>query len=372
MKLIAASILCTSALIADSSTNPEGTSTQNTMSAGYNASAQRVLEGKTWQPNIEIDLSFLYYYAGEEGLDLANSASLLVGGPGGTVVVGATNSVQLNQDYKYKPAFKVGLGFENDEWMLHLGYTWIRQTNTTTSPTPPTPSVPTESGIWMTNNWFQQTTSVGQALSATNINSSWHLSMDLGDLVTGRPFYQSPYLVMKPFGGVRAAWIRQNLNMTITVPSTVVAVLTTSPIYSNNYSRSWALGPRVGCESSLDVGGGFSLTGNAALALLFTQYTTVQHSEQVASALANPTFLKTTLKNVNTLRPELDMGLGVNWGTTLCEDSCYLDFSANYNFLMFWNQNMMRKLVDQISDGLGAAPGNLFLQGLEIRGSVLF
>lgn len=340
------------------------------ISSGYAAPAAIALQ-KQGGASYDIEASFLYYYAGEGGLDLANSAGLLTQEPGGDVVIGTGNSVGVRQSSKYEPDFAVGLGVQLQEWSSHLRYTWIRQT-TSVGKSAPEADPRSLTGVWVLNNWFQQTTPAGQGLFATSLFSSWHLAMDLADVMVGRDFFQSKRLIIKPFGGVRAAWIRQALRIGVDVPEGVFSELTTAPIYSYNSSQSWGLGPRGGWESTVLLGKGFSCKASAALALLFTQYTKVYHEEQVASALSSPSLLRTTMRDVCTMRPELDMGLGFGFASFLAQERFYLDIGVNYEFLLFWNQNMMRKLQDQSVSGSSASAGNLFLQGLQITGSFHF
>ena len=40
------------------------------------------------------------------------------------------------------------------------------------------------------NNWFQQVTSLGQTIVATNVSSHWKVGIDFGDLMISRPYYQ--------------------------------------------------------------------------------------------------------------------------------------------------------------------------------------
>jgi hypothetical protein len=360
MKIIA--LFCCSALFAASTP---------TLSPGYNASAQVPLGQKTWDFDVSLDVSFLYYYAAQDGLDIANSAGLVNSGVGGAVAVGTSNSTTLIQDFAYKPGFQVGISADKGEWTTCVDYTWIRQT-TQISQSPIAPSISSQTPIWLLNNWFQQTTTVGQTISATQLSSRWHLAMDLVDFLTGRPFYQASNLIISPFGGLRTAWIRQQVSIDISVPSSAVTSLTSAPIYSHNNSNSWGLGPRMGFESRVFLGRGFCLAGQLATALLFTQYTHVRHSEQVASSVASPSVLQAQLVNLNCLRPELELGLGLGWNTSLYNCRYGIDLEANYQFLLFWGQNMLRKLMDQTVTGIGAAPGDLFLQGLNLSAAFRF
>ena len=339
--------------------------------ASYNAPAGvSVKNDDNWMPNAFIDLSFLYYYGTEDGLDLANSA-MLVSSSGSFITAATTNSVALQQDFDYKPAFKIGLGSNFREWKLSGEYTWVRQSTYTNSNAQA--PIPSGVAVWVLNNWFEQTTpSANQALSATKITSKWKLAMDLADVVAGRPYYEGKNLILSSFYGLRGAWIRQTVNVGASVSSLIFSDPSASVIYSRNHSNSWGVGPRAGFEASCLLGMGFRFEGDAAASVLYTKYTSIEHSEQAASLAAVPSKLGLTMNQYVTVRPELDMSIGFGWGTYLDGQTYHIDFSAKYDFAVFWQQNMIRKLLDQAVAGTGAAAGNLYLQGLNVRGSFDF
>ena len=362
-------------LIFDTAIQAEFLTKENTPSRkqcviGYNAPPLIFLQEKDSRSHdISFDLSFLYYYAAEDGLDLANSAAVMTSGGSTGTIISTDNSIGLMQDLTYNPGFKAGIGTCCREWTLNAEYTWIRQT-TSTNENAITPEPAVGMGVWVLNNWFSQLSSLGQTISTTNISSQWNLGMDFADLTMGHPFYEGRYLSIVPFFGVRSAWIRQQLDMAITAPSSVVFDVVTSPINSYNNSNSWAVGPRTGFDASWLFSYGLRIEGSAGASLLFTQYTDLTHSEQVASSATST--LSMQLPNINCVRPELDFGIGLGWGTYFKEQDYYIDFSIKYDFLLLSQQNMMRKLVDQMVSGTGAAPGDLYLQGMNIRAAFYF
>ncbi len=151
--------------------------------------------------------------------------------------------------------------------------------------------------------------------------------------------------------------------------------LTTSPLLtgladafvleSNNSSNAWGLGPRAGLEASCLLGKGFRFLGDAAVSVLYTQYTHITHQEApLTAALPNP--IGITQTNMQTVRPELDLGLGIGYGTYISKQRFHFDLSANYDFIVFWEQNMIRKLLDEAITGVGSAANNIYMQGLNV------
>ena len=377
---LASSLLCSTGVIADQADASTTTHTSVTekfrhgeklpkekYAAGYNAYAGIQVENDSSFPNTYITASFLYYYANQGGMDLADSAATVIGG--GPTTAATSNSRTLSQDFAFKPGFKVGVGFGYNESFLSADYTWIRSTTHTNenAPFPQDSFAAGTTGSWVMNNWFSQVLPSGQTMSATNVNSKWQLGLDIGDLLINHAFYQGQQLIVKPFLGLRGAWIRQGIDVTITPPTAIFTSLTSPTLTSKNSSNSWAIGPRVGVDASYLLGMGLRFEGKAAASLLVTQFTHVRHEENVgAPVIASPSTLASQIKKYNCLRPEADLGIGLGWGKYLSKGRYHFDLTANYDFLVFFEQNMIRKLLDQTISGVSPAVSNLYFQGLNI------
>ncbi len=318
--------------------------------AAYNQPANYNLGPCPW--DFWLDASFTYWDAQQEGLDLAVSSTDLA-----NTILSPANGQFLFQDTQFKPGFKVGLGMDldHDAWSSFVEYTWFRsQTNThKTAPA----DARGGTAVWDTSNWFTS------SVAATSLSSKWRLNMDLLDVGLARPFYQGTHLILSSFGGLRGQWIRQKLNLSGTFVSA-----TTTPLInatSNNKSHSWAVGPSAGCLGKWHLGWGLRFEGDVSGSLLFTQYTKVRHNETAASSTGSP--IGAHFTNYNCLRAVNEMNLGLGWGSYLDCRNYHLDFLATYDFKVFWNQNILRQLVDSMESGTGHAPSNLYLQGLTLK-----
>jgi hypothetical protein len=137
-----------------------------------------------------------------------------------------------------------------------------------------------------------------------------------------------------------------------------------STIKSHNYSNSWALGPKAGFAGNWLLDGGFRFEGNLEGSLLFTQYTSVKHSEEAGSTAYNVGPYTYSLSNINTIRPSVECGLGLGWGTYFMDNDFHVDLAVDYDFLFFWSQNMIREMVSNLVAGTGYAAPSLYLHGL--------
>lgn len=343
----------------------------------YNAPAIWAVRGK--EGAFFADASFLYWMGGEEGLAIASNGVFNSG-----TVFFATETKTYYQNFEYKPGFKLGVGFVCDHsWSTYAEYTWLRGTHANQFYPPSndiaagTSAALSGTPVLLVGDWFLNGTSFGQALSATNISSKWHYALDLVDFCASRPFYQGPRLTVNPYGGLRLAFIRQKMVVELTQPSaafgsSLPAGAPAEPIGSRNYSNSWGLGPRFGADAAWLLSWGFRLESDFAASLLYTNYSKVSHSEDPASTAFNPGSYRASLNGYHCLRPMTELGLGFAWGAYLCSSAIHLDFSASYDFTYMWNQNMIRKLLDDTLTGASASSADLYIHGATLAGRLDF
>lgn len=199
------------------------------MVAGYNAPARYDLKGKH---DFFTTLSFLYWQAREEGLVIAmfnHSGGQFFPNIGGTFI---------DMHFKYKPGFKVGLGYHtnHDDWEIYAEYTRFHQTTSVTSAAPVGGSLIT---LWLAGS------NTGFALNGT---STWNLELDMLDLQLARAGFTGKALIFSPHMVVRAYWLDQKYDVTYfsVAPSTVRRGVASVEANSNIKVDSWAIGPRFG------------------------------------------------------------------------------------------------------------------------------
>lgn len=317
--------------------------------------------------------NFIYWEAIQGGMDLASPAQGTI--TAGVLTVPAPSAVGhkiLKQGFEYKPGFQLGLGWTGgmDNWVFYAEYTWLHG-STHTSEVAAAPGVATvggrslpQSGLWAPSSWF----GIFFNDLTTSISSNWKYKIDLVDVQVSRPFYSGTQFIVEPFFGLRGAWIRQHLGLEATNLATELGGPVPSPTREGDYSsRSSAVGPRVGVNGNWHLGYGIRFIGNTAASLLFTAYDVRQNldSPDTTGAFAFPQSAK--IKDLNLLRPNLDLSLGLGWGSYFGCRRFHVDLAATYDFSVFWEQNMMRYLADITFSGTDGAPSNLYLQGLTIE-----
>lgn len=340
------------------------------MAGGYNAPANVVLNRDwcNWFDSIEIDAAFTYWMATQDGMDLGRSSSIATGG---TTISYTADTEFLYQHSKFQPGFKVGLSANYQDWTMSTRYTWVKNHTHTNGDAP---SVTSGTAVYTNTPWVIEALRSGDLglAGSRHISSSWKLRMDLVDMVAGRPFYQGPAVTVSPFAGVRGAWIRQSIHQEFT-PQTGANgtnLLNSSPYVTRNFSHSWAVGPRMGGSANCLLPWGFRFEGMFAANILYTRYTKILHREP--ATVANTAGLNQHQNHVNTIRPSVEASMGLGWGMYLDNQRYHVDFSADYEFQYYWNQNMIRGMLDDLWASTSPSVGNLGLQGLTVTGSFSF
>ncbi|MBX7066343.1 MAG: hypothetical protein K1X28_03850 [Parachlamydiales bacterium] len=322
--------------------------------SAYNEPADYELSPCPW--NFWVDASFTYWTAYEEGLTLARSNATYTAAP----VETASVRTALFQDTKWEPGFKIGLGADlgHDHWSAFAEYTWFRSRTTTSAAAPEGPAGTTDP-VWDINNW-----ELDNFFNASHITSVWRLRMDLLDVGVTRPYYQGTHLIVAPFGGIRAEWIRQNLRIHPTPFDPLFAVNTNAVFHNQSYA--WGVGPRGGFQGKWHLGWGFRIEGDMAGSIVFTRYTKVtDRADPVDDGLDRPNIAH--YGDYNTVRFNNEMNIGLGWGDYFDCRNYHFDLLVTYDFQIFWNQNMMRMLVDEFDESPSASAHNLYLQGVTVK-----
>ncbi|MBS0615034.1 MAG: hypothetical protein JSR58_00595 [Verrucomicrobia bacterium] len=327
------------------------------MGAGYNQYAEYDL-GSNWDWFIQA--SFIYWHVSQGAMDIDLSTQRF---SDGTTSAFANPGHIDFQNFKYKPGFKVAMGFDSqfDNWVPFAEYTWLHHTTKMNKTADENQALVLGSWVPAKNN------------SAQSLSSEWKFDLDILDFAISRPYYQGTRLTVNPVVGLRAMWLKQTNELEFTPFSTQNDPAFTKRAETKYENKSWALGPRLGFYSSWHLGAGFRAIGNAFASILYTRYNKVElKSDQVDTASSNllhvsPVHIRTS--RINTLRPQVEMNLGLGWGEYIFGHDYHIDFSATYDFMVFWNQNMNRAL--SLRTGGGGAfgdLGDLYIHGLTLTG----
>jgi hypothetical protein len=303
--------------------------------------------------NIFITGDFLYWQAHENGL------SYVLKTQGSDI---GNNAKTKEMHFQYDPGFRVGLGWNtpHDGWDLYANWTSF----VTKAHGEETAGSKTLTPIF--GNRHQAFTFANYLPKSAKAH--WNLNLNLVDVELGREFFVSKWLTLRPFAGLRSAWINQRMHteykgMQPTSSSFVSLV-------DHMTSKYWGIGIRPGLNTQWGLGCGFSFYGNASLSLLYGYFHQKQHeySKNTYTDLVD----YVDLKHSNRVgRAFAETQLGIRWEHMFANDHGHFSIQAGWENLMFFGMNQFERLYF-ISNGVYdyvANQGDLTIQGytLSIR-----
>jgi hypothetical protein len=326
---------------------------EDQMKKGYNHPA-RIDVKNSW--DFYVSGSYIYWQPRQDGLELARE---IVEVQEGFLVLHVDNTF-VHMDFDYHSGFKVGMGgsFERDDWSLDFEYTRLYTTDhrsKTLSDDPEDLALHYFVAFWAEEPRLS---------TAFYAKARWKLHFNILDGTLGRNYYVGEKLSFKPYVGLRAGWIDQKYRADYTFTDFIYE----TPAYSNSKSDSWVLGPRVGLDTNWHLGEGFRLFGNTAAALFYQRFKTDVELVILDQEEPIENTLRTMKEKEGYFNPNFEIALGLGWGSYFCDDSWHIDLAAAYDFHIFWDQNMMRKILDYYNTGINSdpTPGDLILHGLTV------
>lgn len=330
----------------------------------YNCPA-RVIPQCEWDVNFFG--TFLYWKPQERALELAGKNNHTTSATSNLLV-----DTNINMDFDYKPAFKVGFGLNTvrDDWTTTFEYTRFKSKNNKSS----TIDLANFDGSSLVEYWINSAlyselfTAIASTVDTANVaratKASWKLNFNLVDFALGRPYWLGTKLTLQPLVGVRGGWINQRFNMNNISPFHVADAATTTDfnIYYRGKLSSWLLGPRVGIGTNWYLGEcGIRAFANASASLFYQHFkTTIKQNVPIQSVMTQE--IEILLKHkIGLINPSFDALFGFGYGSYFNNNKWHFDFAVGYEFQFFYNQNAFK--VEPRSVGDAAA---LSFQGLNV------
>jgi len=316
--------------------------------AGYNASA-RIDTQKTWE--FFVSGSFIYWMPMQDAMDVSvSNASNAPAAP--QLFVPNLHAELKDFHFHYEPGFKAAFGMHvlHDNWTALVQVTHLTVDERTEAHRPSSSSY-----------LYSLTAPPTTGLQEFEQKNSWDMQFNMVDVNLNRAYYVGASLTFQPFIGVRAGKIHQHLH---THADAFFNAANPSVEFDTSYrTNTWLVGPRVGMDANLLLGKGVRMFGTMAGALCYNNSKT--RVRQEIETFDAPLF---SVKDViREIKPNGEIDLGFGYGTYFNNHKSHFDISASYDFNIFWNQNMMSYLKDQIGLDAGGSPGNLYLHGLTAK-----
>ncbi|KAG6559211.1 Legionella pneumophila major outer membrane protein precursor [Candidatus Rhabdochlamydia oedothoracis] len=188
----------------------------------------------------------------------------------------------------------------------------------------------------------------------TTASANYHNRLERLSLNTGREFFVSKWVTLRPFFGLRSDWLLQRLRASY---SGVIADPTINQT-SNRKVKWWGIGIESGLNTQWSFCGGFSLYGNVAGAI---EYGSIK---QIVNEFGTVAY--SFVDSYHICRPILDLQLGLGWDYNFC------DF--HFGLKLGWENHVYLHQSFLYNPGLfiSASSGDLTYQGWTLHANLDF
>ena len=311
---------------------------------------------------------FLYWYAKETNLNYAveYSTNVLPAIPSASSstsssIAFASHFFYLNANWK--PGFRVGVGFNtsSDGWDIYANWTNYHNEKKGSQTTSTFNSFfPLNAGnVFLEDPWFDG------PVFFNLVSAKWNFHFNDVDLELGRRYWLSRYFTLRPFAGLRGAWTKTTFRLhdefdgTLTSTNSSTGTTTSlSPFIVNERfnNRFWGIGLLGGLQPTWYFSNCFSLFGNVDVALLWGEYkwskktsleTIITIMQTSASTGFDVGLFPASKSKYFQLQPVIDIGLGLRYETTFCQNSYQFSLDAGWEHHHWFNLNQRYKVFEQ-------------------------
>lgn len=322
-------------------------STQGKESVGMVNPSSRFQVDNGW--NIFLDTEFLWWIAKEDGLFYTQSGFTGVE----TSATPPDGAVNFNGHLKkvkpqFRPGFRIGLGgnMEYDEWDIYLFWTWFKSNARGTSRE-------NNHGSLLTLWGHPKVDAPNSTKGASFAQGKWGLHINLIDVELGRSFWTGRHLSLRPFFGIRGAWIDQHFGIRYdynTIPLTKGRIRAESDFEG--------VGVRAGLDMRFTLIGGWSFYGIASAAMLYGFYDCDFHAHWNSVKVAN------ARDGFHNAASTAQLSLGVRWDTYVHKDRYHFGLYAGWEQNIWFGLNKMNHYFSNFNEGnLQQMNGDLALSG---------
>lgn len=316
---------------------------------------------------------FLWWETTERGLEFASKNTR----------ASFNQDIQIYEpDFSFGPAFRIGLGthLNHDNWDLEFTYTRY-YTHTLNhayydfggNPNGGIRSIWTSSVAFLGNNFH----TLWQ-----DVEAKWKIHANLFDLFLKQRLCLSPAITIEPALGIKMALLQQRYKVIYQNGNTTDIDVGNGPepiqfisstIGMNN--RSLNFGPTATILTKWNLWDHFDFLGGISGSLLAARFSIGRNEFDVSSTTQLQFDSLIEEDAYWTFRPQAAATFGIGWTECICRPKSvlYYGFSASYEALVYWKQNMLYRYIDQ-SNAAMIAPtqGDLFFHGLTLDAFVDF
>ncbi len=271
-----------------------------------------------------------------------------------TVVANNGNTVQspLAHQLGYRPGFKVaaGMGIPGcDAWKVDVEYTWFHHTSTKHFRA-------LENGSSVRPGFFSVLMDLRYLFfNGSVLKSVLKFDLDFIQGTLGRTFYLSERMIVNASSGLKSWWSSINSNLTF------FGFNGGPSLTERSKSDLWGIGPYITAQIKGLLWCGTFLYGKVGVWIPYTRHTKLRVDTNFPpSFLPFPNNQEVKLNRyVYTTQIFYEGGVGIGWGTYLCECDYHIDFLIGYD--------MMTNYIIDIYLPVGDSHNEFYYQGLTVK-----
>lgn len=192
---------------------------------------------------------------------------------------------------------------------------------------------------------------------ANALSSVWRVNLNMIDVELSRACFMSKWMSIKPFIGVRNAWLYQKYNVSAALANALIAE-------SQMKSKLWGIGPIAGFDIKFGFGEGFYFFNNTSGSLLWGFFKNSQAS--VAQSGSTYTRYPRSL-DVHTSTYNVDMSLGLGWDKRFDDNHYRISIRAAWEHHIFFNTNYFQSNASlNTFEALDSVNGNFTTEGFTL------
>jgi len=315
-----------------------------------NGAGTAAVRPRTCNGDLVIDIAGFYWNAHMDGMEYAVNNHVANPGedPEAAAIQTLNNLINASYetlDFKWDFGFKAGIGYNSacDGWDLGILWTWYKGRGSSHV------EAQADDNQTLLPLWSAYSPIQGSVLYATDIETNWNLDLNLIDLDLGREFWSSKYVALRPFVGLRIAYLKQSYDLEHKGGS-----FTADDETVNNFvdleNDFHGVGIRAGLDSIWNLGCGWGIYGNMAASIVYGRFS-VDHNEynRLAATPYSKVKVMETDYSFRASRAMLDLGLGLQWSTLFCGCQYGVTAQLGWENHLFFNQNQMWR-VNRIGD----------------------
>lgn len=274
---------------------------------------------------LQISADALLWQIQEDGLTYAIS---YIPSPPNVEISGVPIQTALVKQ-KYNWGFRIGLDWTipHDNWDIAVTWTHLISNSRNNNVTRADLNAP--------NGFLFQIQGVNDSaarLQFFTASSNYHNRLDQICLNTGREFFVSKWVTLRPYLGLRTDWLKQRLR-TSNFGNTNTPNLVLNTKQTNKW---WGIGIEAGLNMQMSFCGGFSIYGNVASAIEYGLQKL--HTDETGTDFTPEPFNGLSA-NYHICRPILDFQLGLGWDYNFCDDKFHFGLKLGWENHVYFNQS---------------------------------